>query len=95
MTLNDRLAYLNGEILSINRDTLFSGLSYPLTDLLDFSLYTIIGCNDASVLLNPWLIYAIRPGLKLSLSLNIPIGDEDGQNGKSGASGFARLKFNF
>jgi hypothetical protein len=95
ITLNDRLAYLNGEILSINRDTLFSGLSYPLTDLLDFSLYAIIGCNDVSVLLNPWLVYDLRPGLTFSLSLNLPIGDEKGQNGKSGASGFARLTFNF
>ena len=95
ITLNDRMAWLNGEVLSNNRDTLFTGISYPVTDLIDFSLYAIIGCNDPSAIINPWLIYDIRPGLKLSLNLNIPVGGEGSQNGKSGASGFARLKFNF
>jgi len=95
ITLNDRMAYFNGEILSIDRDTLFTGVSYPLTDLLEGSLYAIVGLNDSNTLLNPWLIYDVRPGLKLSLSANIPLGDEEGQNGKSGASGFARLKFHF
>ena len=47
------------------------------------------------MLLNPWLIYDLRPGLKLSASLNIPFGDEDGANGNAGVSGFARLKLNF
>ena len=95
ITLNDRMAYLNGEVLSNNRDTLFTGVSYPLTDLTEFSLYAIVGCNDPSVLINPWLVYDIRSGLKLSFSANIPIGDENGQNGKAGPSGFVRLRFNF
>lgn len=95
ITLNDRMAYFNGEILSIDQDTLFIGVSYPLTDLLEGSLYAIVGLNDSNTILNPWLIYDLRPGLKLSLSANVPLGDEEGQNGKSGASGFARLKFHF
>lgn len=95
ITLNDRMAYFNGEILSITKDTIFSGVSYPLTDLTEFSVYAIIGLNDSSALLNPWLTYDIRPGLKLWLSANIPFGDEASQNGKSGASSFARLKFHF
>jgi hypothetical protein len=95
ITLNDRMAYFNGEILSIDRDTLFTGISYPLTDLIEGSVYAIVGLNDSNVLLNPWLIYDVRPGLKLSLNANIPFGDEEGQNGKSGVSGFVRLKFHF
>jgi hypothetical protein len=95
ITLNDRMAYFNGEILSIDQDTIFTGVSYPLTDLIEGSLYTIVGLNDSSVILNPWLLYDVRPGLKLSISANIPFGDEEGQNGKSGASGFARLKYHF
>lgn len=95
ITLNDRMAYFNGEILSIDRDTLFTGVSYPLTDLIEGSLYAIVSLNDSNVLFNPWLIYDVRSGLKLSLSANIPLGDEEGQNGKSGVSGFVRLKFHF
>lgn len=92
---NDRMAYFNGEVLSNNRDTLFTGFSYPLTDLIEGAIYAIIGVNDSSAMLNPWLIYDLRPGLKLSISVNIPVGDEESQLGKSGASGFVRLKFNF
>ncbi len=95
ITFNDRMAYVNGEVLSNNRDTLFTGLSYPLTDFIEGACYAIIGVNDSSVLLNPWIIYDVRPGMTLSASANIPIGDEESQLGKSGASGFMRLKFNF
>jgi hypothetical protein len=95
ITLNDRMAYFTGEVLAITQDTLFSGVWYPVTDLLEGALYAIIGLNDASALLNPWLIYDVRPGLKLSLSLNIPLGAEESQNGKAGVSGFARLKWHF
>lgn len=95
ITLSDRMAYLTGEILSINRDTLFTGLSYPLTDLIDGSLYTIIGLNDSSAILNPWLVYNIRPGISLSLTANIPVGNQKSQVGESGPSGFFRLKYHF
>ena len=93
--LNDRMGYLSGELLSIDRDTVFSGISYPIGDLSEFSFYTIIGCSEPSAILNPWLIYDLRPGLKLSFSANIPVGDEESQNGKAGPAGFMRLKWNF
>ena len=95
ITLNDRMAYLSGEILSINRDTVFTGFTYPLTDLMDFSLYAIVACNDPSVIVNPWLQYSVYPGVNLSITAYIPAGDEQSQNGKSGPGGFIRLKFSF
>ena len=95
ITINDRMAYLSGEVLSINRDTVFTGVTYPLTELIDFSLYGIVACNDTSAVVNPRLLYSIYPGVSLSLTAYVPVGDEQGQNGKSGPGGFARLKFNF
>jgi hypothetical protein len=95
IAINDRMAYLSGEILSTNRDTVFTGLTYPLTDLLDFSLYEILACNDPSMIVNPLLLYNIYPGVALSVSAYIPVGDEQGQNGESGPSGFIRIKFSF
>jgi len=95
ITLNDRIAYLSGDILSTNRDTVFAGATYPLTDLMDFSLYGIIACNDPSAIINPWLLYSIYPGVNMSFTVYVPVGDEQSQNGKSGTGGFVRLKFNF
>jgi hypothetical protein len=95
ISLNDYMAVFSGEQLAISQDTLFAGLSYPLTDLLEGSLYAIVSLNDGSGLLNPWVVYDVRPGLKFSLSLNIPFGAEDSPNANAGVSGFARLKLNF
>lgn len=95
IALNDRMAYLSGEILSTNRDTVFTGITYPLMDLLDFSLYGILACNDPSAIINPWLQYSVYPGVQLSFSAYIPVGGEQSQNGKSGPGGFIRLKFSF
>lgn len=95
MTLNDRFAYLTGEIITSNTDTLYLGLRYPLTDLLDISLYSIVNCNDPSVILNPWLIWDVHPGWKLSASMTIPLGEEDSSLGRMGVSGLLRLRFSF
>jgi hypothetical protein len=95
LDLNDRFAYLTGEILSTNKDTLFLGASYPLTDLIDFSLYGIVNCNESSLILNPWIIWDLHEGLKLSASMSIPAGDDEGSNGRMGISGFLRLRYSF
>lgn len=95
ISLNDYMAAFSGEQLAISQDTLFTGLSYPLTDFIEGSLYTIVSLNDGSGMLNPWVMYDVAAGLKCSLSLNIPFGAEDGPNGRAGVGGFARLKLNF
>lgn len=95
ITFNDRMAYFTGEILSANRDTLFTGSSYPLTDFIDISVYIITALNDPSAIINPKFDWNVYSGAKLSISAYVPIGDEQGQNSKSGSGGFARLRFNF
>lgn len=94
-TMNDRLGYFTGEILSMNRDTMLAGGSYPLTDLIDFSLYIIAGLNDRSVIINPWLEYAIFPGCRISLSVYSPQGREESMSGKTGSGGFFRIRVNY
>ena len=95
MDLNDRFAYLTGEILSSDKDTLFLGGSYPVTDLMDFSLYAIVNCNENSAILNPWLVWDIRSGWKLSLSMTLPVGNRDGSLGRMDKGGFVRLRYSF
>ena len=92
ITLNDRMGALTGEILNIDRDTLFVGASYPISDLMELSVYGIVGMNDPSALINPWLLVDLYTGLKLSVSAFFPLGSEDSQNGKSGFGGFVRLR---
>ena len=95
MDLNDRFAYLTGEVISPDKDTLFLGASYPVTDLMDFSLYGIINCNENSAILNPWLVWDVRTGWKLSLSITIPVGKDDGSLGRADMAGFIRLRYSF
>lgn len=95
ITLNDRMAFLTGETLAISRDTLFSGVSYPITDLIDLSFYAITDLNGPSTMLNPWLTWNLRPGLKLSISGAVPVGSESTANGRLGPGGFIRLRYSF
>jgi hypothetical protein len=95
ITLNDRMAYFTGEILTIDRDTLFTGASYPITPLAELSLYGIIGVNDPSMILNPWLTWSLRPALKLSVSGALPLGNQESQSGNFGVAGFVRLRYSF
>lgn len=92
ITLSDRMAALTGEILAVDRDTAFIGTSYPLADLTELAVYAIVGCNDPSAIINPWLLLDLYPGLKLSLSAFVPVGSESGQNGRLGYGGFARVR---
>jgi len=93
--LNERMAYMAGEVIAVTRDTIFTGLSYPLSDLIDISLYGIIGISDKSAIINPWLAYNLLPGCNLSFTVYVPVGSEQSQMGKSGVSGFFRLKYSF
>lgn len=95
LDLNDRFAYITGEMLSTNKDTLFLGASYPVTDLIDFSLYGILNCNEQSMILNPWIIWDLHEGLKLSASMSIPVGEDNGSNGRMSIGGFLRLRYSF
>ena len=95
ISINDRFGNFSGETAAITRDTLFSGISYPLTDLMDGALYCIAGLNDRSVILNPRIDWSIFSAVKLVFSVYVPIGSEKSQAGRSGVSGFIRLKVNF
>jgi hypothetical protein len=93
--INDRMALYSGRLLAINRDTIFTGASYPITDLTELAIYAVVGANDPSATINPWLNVDLYPGMKLWLTAYIPLGAEQSQNGKAGPGGFARLRFSF
>jgi len=93
--LNERMAYLSGEVLTANRDTLFLGGSYPITSLIDLGLYTIIGCNDPSAVINPRVDVDLYKALDLAVSGFIPVGSENSQNGHAGPGFFVRLRYSF
>ncbi len=95
ISLNDRMAYFTGATLAIGKDTIFGRVAYPLTDLTEISLNTIFNANDPSGILNPWLVYDLRAGVKLTFTLYLPVGDEAGANGAFGVGGFARVKIFF
>jgi hypothetical protein len=95
ITLNDRIAWFSGETLTMVTDTIYAGLSYPVHDLVDLSLYSLVGINDGSAWLVPWLEVNLFPGLKLSVMGSVPLGKEKSQVGRMGPGGFIRLKYYF
>ena len=95
ISINDRFAGFAGETLAISRDTLFSGITYPITDLMDGAFYCITGLNDRSVILNPRIDWSVFSAVKIIFSVYVPLGKEESQAGRSGVSGFVRVKASF
>jgi hypothetical protein len=95
ITLNDRIAFYSGEMIALAKNTLYAGISYPVTEFIDLSLYAMVGIDDASAIIIPWMTFDLFPGMKLSLAVNIPVGTWYSMVGRSGVSGFLRVKYHF
>lgn len=95
ISLNDRLQYYSGENISIVKNTLFTGLSYPITDLSDIGLYSIIGIDDKSLIINPNLKISLITNVSMDMNLVIPYSKEESSLGNAGMGGFVRIKASF
>lgn len=65
--LIDYLHYLNYTDKSLNQNYLFGLVSYPLTDLIEISLYSIANLDDYSAAVNPKIIYRVYQDVELTL----------------------------
>lgn len=95
ISVYDKLRYYGGENISLVRHTVFSGISYPVTDLTDGSLYVISGIDDRSFIFNPMISYSVFSGAKIDLSAFIPYSKEKSTLSESGYGGFLRFKASF
>ena len=94
-TLNQRMAYLSGELDSLGKDNYYFGASYPLTDFSTLALYVIANANDSSVVANPWFTWVADDEITLNISAQIPGGEEESAIGRSGSALFCRINFSF
>jgi hypothetical protein len=65
--LFDYFNYFNYDIKSLNQNYAFGLIQYPITDLIDVSLYSIVNIDDKSSAINPKLIYRIYQDVELTL----------------------------
>jgi|GEM_PF-2346823 hypothetical protein len=94
-SLNDRLAYLNGERSVIGRDNVFVGAKYPIARMTSVELYNIINANDPSVIVNPWLVWGSRDLFSVKFSAQFPVGKKESAVGQTKPSAFAHIQLNF
>jgi hypothetical protein len=93
--LNDLMGYYTGEMLSTNKDTVFSELSCPIAKSTELSLTLLLGSNHPAFFINPWFHFDLAPGLRVSFSFYQAVGAKDGQYARVGPGGYARMKFEF
>ncbi|MBN1498951.1 MAG: hypothetical protein JW982_02250 [Spirochaetes bacterium] len=93
--LNEIMANIAGETDSIVKDTLFTGVSYPVTDLADAAVYAIVGLRDRSVIINPVVNWSVFSGGMLEFSGIIPYGKKGSYTGSLPSGGFIRAKVSF
>lgn len=94
-SLNDRLAYLNGDRSVIGRDNVFVGAKYPIARMTSVELYNIINANDPSVIVNPWLVWGSGDLFSVKFSAQFPVGKEKSAVGQAKPSAFAHIQLNF
>jgi hypothetical protein len=94
-TISDRISVLTGERPTLSRHTTFSGIRYPVTNLLSAELYWIFFACDSSSILNPWIVWNAMTDMSFSFSLSVPLGQEQSINGRSGIAALGRLRYSF
>ncbi len=90
----DRMEYYSGDRLSLARNTLFTGVSYPVTDLSELGVYHISEIDVQGFVINPQYTIDIVQDVTLLVNIQIPYGSENAL-GNTGSAGFVRLKVNF
>jgi hypothetical protein len=74
--INDWLRFYLGENKTISRDQIYGMISYPLTDLINLQLLSILSVNDVSAAIVPVIDYNIFENVDLNIMGNIYTGSE-------------------
>ncbi|MCK4639842.1 MAG: hypothetical protein KAU06_00755 [Candidatus Marinimicrobia bacterium] len=92
---DDYLVYFAGERKSLNQNYLFNLAMYPLGDLLDAGLLSIINLNDKSAVVIPQLIYRIYQDVELTFMGSLFIGEDTDEFGYQEYGARVRLRTYF
>jgi hypothetical protein len=74
--INDWLRFYLGESKTISRDQMYAMISYPITDLINLQLMSIVSISDGSAAFIPVIDYSIFENVDLSIMGNIYEGSE-------------------
>jgi hypothetical protein len=74
--INDWLRFYMGESKTIARDQMYALISYPVTDLIDLQLMSIVSVSDGSAALVPVINYNIFENVDLNIMGNVYTGSE-------------------
>ena len=74
--INDWLRFYLGESKTINQDQIYALISYPVTDLINLQLMSIVSVSDGSAAVVPVVDYNIFENVDLNVMGNIYMGSE-------------------
>ncbi len=74
--INDWLRFYLGESKTISQDQMYTMISYPITDLINLQLMSIVSISDGSAAFIPVIDYNIFENVDLSIMGNIYAGSE-------------------
>ncbi|MBC8491133.1 MAG: hypothetical protein H8D42_01075 [Candidatus Marinimicrobia bacterium] len=92
---DDYLVYFAGERKSLNQNYLFNLVMYPLGDLLDAGVLSIINLDDKSAVVIPQLIYRIYQDVELGVMGSLFIGEDTDEFGYQEYGARVRLRAYF
>jgi len=74
--INDWLRFYRGENKTISRDQMYGMISYPMTDLINLQLLSVLSFNDGSAAIVPVIDYNIFENMDINVMGNIYTGSE-------------------
>jgi len=74
--INDWLRFYLGENKTISRDQMYGMISYPMTDLINLQLLSVLSFNDGSAAIVPVIDYNIFENVDINIMGNIYTGSE-------------------
>ncbi len=94
-TFYDWVNLLDGSIESLGRNYAFTMAQYPITELMNGSLYVLYNASDGSAMLYPWVDFTLGDNIESDIVVYLPVGNHNSEYGASDIGGMLRLKVYF
>ncbi len=94
-TFDDWTNLLEGVTESLGKHYGFAMIQYPLTEIVNGSLYTLYNASDGSAMLYPWIDFTLGDNIETDIVLYLPIGRDNSEYGTPDTGGMIRLRVYF
>lgn len=92
LTMNHYIDYLSGQMISLNRNYLFTTVMFPWGDSVTAGFFAISNLDDQSAAVNPQFQFTLSNNLELTMMVSAGFGETDSEMAQQQLGGRLRLR---